>query len=46
MKVLSQAGGGNQVYLSPEVKIVLIEPEGVLCASSETEDYNYWEFEW
>lgn len=33
-------------YVSPEVMLTEIQSEGVLCQSGETEDYNYWEFEW
>ncbi len=33
-------------YVSPEVMLMEIQSEGVLCQSGETEDYNYSEFEW
>lgn len=33
----SSLGGG---YVSPEVKVVLIQPEGVLCSSGLTETFN------
>ena len=34
------------VYIAPSIKPVEIHTEGVLCASAENEDYNFWEFEW
>jgi len=33
-------------YVTPEVTTVEVMNEGVLCHSGESEDYNYWEFEW
>ena len=34
------------VYIAPSIMLVEIHTEGVLCASAENEDYNFWEFEW
>lgn len=34
-------GGGN--YVSPQVDVSDIEPEGVLCMSTETEQYELLE---
>ena len=34
------------VYVTPEIRTVDVLTEGILCASAENEDYNYWEFEW
>lgn len=36
---------GN-VYVSPELQEIQLCAEGVLCASGETEEYDYYEFEW
>jgi hypothetical protein len=33
-------------YETPEIRTVDVQTEGLLCASVENEDYNYWEFEW
>lgn len=33
-------------YVSPELNVTQLYVEGVLCASGETEDYDYYEFEW
>lgn len=43
MKTLSLVGDS---YETPQVTILDVQSEGILCASGETEDYNYWEFEW
>ena len=36
-------GGG---YKSPEVKVLTFQPEGVLCASGSTEQFQEDMFDW
>jgi len=36
----------EQFYKSPEVEIIEILNEGVMCLSGETLEYDYDEFEW
>ena len=33
-------------YLAPELDIVEVSPEGVLCHSGVTEDYTFNEIDW
>lgn len=33
-------------YFSPDLEITELLPEGVLCASGGTEDYDFTEFGW
>lgn len=35
---LNRIGGG--IYLSPEVNVILFQPEGVLCTSGDSEDFG------
>ena len=37
--------GGRQ-YKSPEVKVLTFQPEGVLCASGSTEQFQEDLFDW
>lgn len=34
------------LYITPDIKTVEVQTEGLLCASGETEDYIYGEVEW
>lgn len=36
----------ENIYASPQMEIVELLSEGVLCASGETQDYNYEDFAW
>lgn len=33
-------------YVSPETKVVLVQPEGVLCSSGMTEQFEEGVFDW
>ena len=33
-------------YVSPETKVVLVQPEGVLCSSGMTEQFEDGDFDW
>ena len=33
-------------YVSPEVKVILLHPEGVLCSSGMTEKFEDGAFDW
>ena len=33
-------------YVSPETKVVLVQPEGVLCSSGMTESFEDGVFDW
>lgn len=33
-------------YVSPETTVVLVQPEGVLCSSGMTEQFENGDFDW
>ena len=33
-------------YVSPETTVVLVQPEGVLCSSGMTEQFEDGDFDW
>ena len=33
-------------YVSPETNVVFVQPEGVLCSSGMTEQFEYGDFDW
>ena len=33
-------------YVSPETKVLLVKPEGVLCSSGMTEQFEEGAFDW
>ena len=37
---ITQQSGNRAVYEAPEVEVIEIKPQGILCASGSNEDYT------
>lgn len=42
----THAESAPKEYSTPEVKVVLVQPEGVLCSSGLTEQFEDGNFDW